>query len=135
MPRSTHAPYDAGHAWLTQSRADAAAAAGSRYKKYVALLTQTGTSAPVATVLENTLGGTVVWTRAGEGYYTATLAAAFPLAKTTIQIQPSAMDRGFGAGNNEAGTPSSELYVETGTLGVPADGLINTQYVEIRVYL
>ena len=31
------------------------------YKVYTALLTQTGTNAPVATVLENTLGGTPVW--------------------------------------------------------------------------
>ena len=32
-------------------------------KVYRALLSQTGTAAPTATVLENTLGGTVVWTR------------------------------------------------------------------------
>lgn len=30
------------------------------YKVYTALLTQTGTDAPVATVLENTLGGTPI---------------------------------------------------------------------------
>ena len=31
------------------------------YLVYTALLTQSGTDAPVATVLENTLGGTVTW--------------------------------------------------------------------------
>lgn len=48
---------------------------------YAALLTQSGTGAPVATVLFNTLGGTPVWTRSGAGSYIATLAGAFP-AKT-----------------------------------------------------
>lgn len=50
-------------------------------KRYVALLTQSDTDAPVATVLENSLGGTVVWTRDGVGKYTATLADAFPSGK------------------------------------------------------
>lgn len=51
---------------------------GSSYLVYTALLTQTGTSAPVATVLENTLGGTVVWTRESAANYIGTLAGAFP---------------------------------------------------------
>jgi len=54
----------------------------SNAKRYVALLTQTGTDAPVATVLENTLGGEVVWTYNGPGDYTGTLAGAFPANKT-----------------------------------------------------
>jgi len=53
-------------------------------KRYKALLTQTGTNAPVATVLENTLGGTVVWTRTGAGVYVGTLASAFTVEKTII---------------------------------------------------
>lgn len=51
------------------------------YKVYRAVLTQSGTNAPVATVLENTLGGTVVWSYAGIGDYRATLASAFPAGK------------------------------------------------------
>ena len=51
---------------------------------YTALLTQSGTNAPVATVLENTLGGIVVWTRSGVGEYIGTLAGAFPLNKCSI---------------------------------------------------
>lgn len=53
-------------------------------KSYVALLTQSGTDAPVATVLENTLGGTVVWTRDSAGVYIGTLASAFTENKTYI---------------------------------------------------
>lgn len=51
-------------------------------KEYVALLTQTGTNAPVATVIKNTLGGTVVWTYDNVGRYTGTLASAFTENKT-----------------------------------------------------
>lgn len=36
---------------------------GASYAIYTALLSQSGTDDPTATVLENTLGGTVVWTR------------------------------------------------------------------------
>ncbi|MFH1852545.1 MAG: hypothetical protein ABIA75_09385 [Candidatus Neomarinimicrobiota bacterium] len=46
-------------------------------KVYRALLTQTGTDAPVATVLENSLGGVLVWTRSSTGVYTGTLAGVF----------------------------------------------------------
>jgi hypothetical protein len=51
-------------------------------KTYVALLTQTGTDAPVATVLENTLGGEVVWTYAAPGDYRGTLVGVFTANKT-----------------------------------------------------
>lgn len=39
------------------------------YKIYKVLLTQSGETAPVATVLENTLGWTPVWSRDGVGAY------------------------------------------------------------------
>lgn len=45
------------------------AAGGSSYKVYTALLDQSGTSNPVATVLENTFGISFNWTRAGDGNY------------------------------------------------------------------
>lgn len=54
------------------------------YEKYVALLTQTGTDAPVETILENTLGGTVVWSYQAVGEYRATLAGAFLSGKVVI---------------------------------------------------
>ena len=53
-------------------------------KVYRALLTQSGTAAPVATVLENTLGGTVVWTYADVGLYVGTLTGAFTENETWI---------------------------------------------------
>ena len=53
-------------------------------KVYKALLTQTGTSAPVAIVLENTLGGEVVWSYDNIGSYIGTLSGAFPENKCSI---------------------------------------------------
>lgn len=54
------------------------------YKVYRALLSQSGTNAPTAVVLENTLGGTLVWTRSNAGKYVGTLAGAFPINKCSI---------------------------------------------------
>lgn len=59
-------------------------AEASTAKVYRALLTQSGTDAPVATVLENTLGGTVVWTRNDVGEYVGTLATAFAGGATKV---------------------------------------------------
>ena len=56
----------------------------SPYKVYSALLTQSGTDAPVATVLENTLGGEVVWSRYSEGVYMGELSNTFIINKTDI---------------------------------------------------
>lgn len=42
------------------------------YRKYTAKLTQSGTNAPVATVLENTLGFTPTWEYVGVGKYRIT---------------------------------------------------------------
>ncbi|CAD0004476.1 hypothetical protein [Flavobacterium chungangense] len=46
------------------------------YRVYRALLTQNGTNAPTAIVLENTLGGDVVWSRDGAGIYIGDLVGA-----------------------------------------------------------
>lgn len=62
------------------------AQAATEPKVYVALLTQSGTDAPVATVLENTLGGTIVWSYTDVGVYTGTLASAFTANKTACFV-------------------------------------------------
>jgi len=52
------------------------------YKVYTALLSQEGTDPPVATVLENTLSGTVTWSYSAANTYDATLTGAFTANKT-----------------------------------------------------
>jgi hypothetical protein len=56
------------------------------YKKYVALITQTVTNNPNVDVLENSLGGTVVWTRVAAGRYRGTLVGAFPNENKTFLL-------------------------------------------------
>lgn len=58
----------------------------STAKRYVAVLSQTGTNAPVATILENNLGGTPTWAYSGlsDTRYTATLTGAFLSTKTAV---------------------------------------------------
>ena len=48
---------------------DSVVQAGLGYTVYTALLTQTGTGAPVATILKNNTGATMTWTRTGVGEY------------------------------------------------------------------
>src|SRR5690606_16353099 len=52
-------------------------------KRYVALVSQSGGSDPVATVLENTLGATITWTRVSAGVYNATASSAVFTANKT----------------------------------------------------
>lgn len=54
------------------------------YKSYTALLTQSSTDAPTAIVLQNTLGGIPVLSRAQLGSYLITLSGAFPNNKVVI---------------------------------------------------
>lgn len=96
------------------------------YSVYVARIFQTGTSAPVATVLKNTLSSTPVWSRSGPGDYYLTLASEFVEDKTWI----------VGANENSSQTVvgywndanSIGLFTDAGTDG-------NVQFnIEIRVY-
>src|SRR5262245_16029301 len=65
-------------------------------KKYIALLSQSGGAAPTATVLENSLGGNVVWTRTGQGKYLGTLAGAFPNGKVHLLMGDYPFNVGSG---------------------------------------
>ncbi len=109
---------------------------GAEPKVYVALLSQSGTDAPVATVLENTLGGEVVWSRTGVGLFRATLAGAFVSNKTFF---PSLfIDQNY--------VQDSEFFLRPAYIDVDSIAIINFQggiattdnlgrgYVEIRVY-
>jgi hypothetical protein len=69
--------------------------------EYVSYFGVSGTSDPTFTVMKNTIGS-IVWTRVNFGTYTGTLAGAFPISKTTIQVT---------AGYGSTGTPT--LYQVT----------------------
>lgn len=106
------------------------------YKVYTALLAQSGTSAPVATVLENTLGGTIVWTRSTPGVYTGTLVGAFVTNKTFINAKTLFDDSGVPIKINVNFTTDAITLSNTGGVDFPWGGAtINGSYpIEIRVY-
>lgn len=101
------------------------------YKVYTALLSQSGTSAPTATVLENTLGGTVTWTYTSTGSYVGTLTSAFTLNKTwTIATGSGSADTTITVSRSSDNT----VNVSTLLAGTPTNGIISPASIEIRVY-
>ena len=107
------------------------------YTVYTALITQAGTAAPVATVLQNTTGGTITWTRPtnpGVGRYVATISGANFTANKTAVIVTS-------GGNSDkflkpvvSSTSTIDIYnIDTGNSAV-SDVISATTTVEIRIY-
>jgi len=100
------------------------------YKVYTAIISQSGSSAPTITSfnnlpLENTLGGTIVWTRIGIGSYRGTLNGAFTLDKTHCSIS-----NGFFQNAISIAASNTNIIA----LSTSNDGLINEASIEIRVY-
>lgn len=110
---------------------------GRGYKVYTALLTQTGTDVPVATVLENTLG-TVSYEYAAEGIYLIKLNGGnFVRATTFILLGFPTWDGGddfkFSYGLDGTDSPVT-LVSAIASSDTPANGAFLWQPIEIRVY-
>jgi len=112
------------------------ASPGSSYLVYTALLTQDGTNAPTATILQNTIGA-IVWTRAVAGSYVGTLTGAFPAEKTYYIITPN---KDFEQAQivmeqSGQGFPNSvNISTYAGGGGAGQDGNMFQTPIEIRVY-
>ena len=99
-------------------------------KRYVALLSQSGTDAPTAKVQLNTLGGTVTFSYDSTGAFFATLSSAFTADKTVIKTGAlSGGDVFYGQWDDSS---NIALYTESG--GSPSDSLLSDNYIEIEVY-
>lgn len=114
----------------TQLNAKADGTAG--VKVYRALLTQTGTDAPTATVLENSLGGTPTYGYVDPGTYTVTLTGAFTANKTAFLMGPISDGSGQNAGAFYNNVNEAGIY--TATLGTPGNGLLSGVLFEILIY-
>ena len=101
------------------------------YKVYTALLTQTGTSAPVATVLENTLGGTVTFEYVSPGIYNAVLIGEFTANKTTAMLWGGTFNQLFKAVRFSDDRVRLATY---DTSGATANDQMGITTLEIRVY-
>jgi hypothetical protein len=93
------------------------------FSSYAALLNQSGTDAPVATVISNGLGA-VVWTRISPGEYRGTLAGAFPAGKTLVFVTNS-------TGGVVAG---SRFDNDTIVIVTSGDSILVNASVKIEVY-
>ena len=99
------------------------------YTVYTALLTQAGATAPVATILQNTTGGTFTWTRQSAGNYIITASSAlFTANKTMVFVNAGHGEQNF-----------LPLYWErtsttTITLNATSDGELEEGSFEIRIY-
>jgi len=104
------------------------------YTVYTALLTQAGAAVgniPVATVLQDTLVGTIAWTRtAGNaaGEYTATITGGFfTLNKTMVFINN-------GSATSTANIEWASPTTTTITIDTSADSVLTAASIEIRIY-
>lgn len=110
---------------------------GADYLEYSAVLSQSGTSDPTATVIKNTLGGTVVWTRAVTGAYLGTLTGAF--AGNVVINQTVGVDAGYGLpsiyfvyidSDDAIGVNTYSDYGSTASDGI----MSGYTYIEVKVY-
>jgi len=101
------------------------------YKKYVALITQSGTNAPTAEVLENTLGFTPTFSYDGVGsYIIESPNSNFTVSKTVTMMTAS------GASSMEiASIDADEIFIiSRDHSGTATNGLMSKMPIEIIVY-
>lgn len=103
------------------------------YKSYVALLSQSGTLDPVMTVLQNTLGGTPVFTRESAGIYPITLAGAFTAKTFTLVSGVVSPQDGVFCSIRRITNDTCYLY-SVDVTGTSYDIGVDNVAVEIRVY-
>jgi hypothetical protein len=103
------------------------------YTKYIALISQSSTSAPTVIELENTIGP-IVWTRNSTGIYYGTLTGAFTLDKTYVMLSNVELNSIVMAkrGNNDF------IQIDTTNIHSPTaahhDDHLKKNTLEIRVY-
>lgn len=105
------------------------------YNKYVALLTQSGTNAPVATVLENTLGVDITWVRIGTGVYQGQIPDPLFLVNKTWAI---CGQTGLMADSHTQINYNLDTNLVVATFSYPggslSDDILNYTSIEIRIY-
>ena len=103
------------------------------YKSYTASLIQTGATAPVATVLQNTTGGTFTWSYTNNGQSRITVSGiTLPANKVAIFLSSGAGDQGIGG----IITTTTQIDVDQFSSGGggPVDGMSAGTSIEIRIY-
>lgn len=103
------------------------------YKVYTAWITQTGTNAPTATVLENTLGQEIIWSYNGTGSFTTNDIIGGTSENLWVTISKKSGGKDVEAEEHNTGGASAIYLSQTSFLGGAANG-IEKGYIEIRLY-
>ena len=105
------------------------------YKVYTVNMNQTTTSAPtIVTTYENTLGGSIVWTRIGVGDYRGTLTGAFTSLKIVAFTSLAGAVSMTPLFINGERVSNNEIRITTYNGMTPTDGLMTNAIIEFRVY-
>ena len=100
------------------------------YKSYIALINQSGTNAPVATVIYNDTGSTFTWNYDDVGSYIATSSSPILLGNKTVVFVTAQGN----SGNNQNKIFGGTRYNDTSIgLLTSSDGILKLNF-EIRVY-
>lgn len=112
-----------------------------KYKSYVALISQSGTSAPTITQSDNGLGGSPLYSRNDSGSYKLTVTGAFTTNKTfAIPSQICLFSEDIGGFPSAASVKvyrlnANEVLIETrDSTGSLSDDILQGFTFEIRVY-
>lgn len=110
------------------------------YRSYIALLNQSGTDAPVPTIIYNDLGFDPVWEYVSQGTYNLLFTGGFPGGKTFVPTYaqygvPENWGWNFamiaGDGITVTSSVGGTIY---GAGGSPDDNLLFDFPIEVRVY-
>ena len=102
------------------------------YTVYVASLIQAGTAAPVATVLQNTTGGTFTWSRTSTGKYKATISGITLPANKVVIFENATGDLNLGGKITSTTVIDIDQFSSGG--GGYSDGMLAGTSIEIRIY-
>ena len=106
--------------------------AGLSYNAYAALLSQTGTTAPVAVLLDNSLKKNPTWVYEAVGRYILTAVSVFPVGRTAIiPVSNMISTKVTGAWLDSS---TIEIVATDLTTGLPANDHLSNTFVEVRVY-
>lgn len=104
------------------------------YSTYVARVTQSGTNAPVATVISNDTGLTFTWTRQGTGSYRVSPSSAFVVNKTWIQMTGGDLSSGTTSVSIKDISTTVASAVNINLINGNVADNITAAFVEIRIY-
>lgn len=109
------------------------ASGSTAYDSYVALLTQTSTNAPVATILSNNLTATLTWARTGVGVYTLTAnASIFTVNKTIVFLNAGSGIPLISAERTSDTVLTVKTFVPSSAAAT--DNVITNGAFEVRIY-